>query len=230
MLLRHVQLCLGFLSCHSKSISFLPHLHTFYTLVKTIPHKHALFLFCLWLLTRIFTQSNHVMDPGSIHYPCHCWNKSIHSPKHGLKIHTHTHTHISLNPQHHWQMFSKLQSDHVPHWMVFRGSAPVSGVLALQGHGQIFGWGVNGAVETESINKCQQEQEADDTKYGDDEDGVHLHVHLLQWWQRGGGRRSTETRRWSPNRKRRLHGGRVGDAWHDGRCGLSRVVGALLWL
>lgn len=42
-------------------------------------------------------------------------------------------------------------------------------------------------MEAEGVEEGKEEQEADNTKNDDNQDSVHLHVHLLPWEQCGGG-------------------------------------------
>lgn len=72
-------------------------------------------------------------------------------------------------------------------------------------------------MEAEGVEEGQQEQEAHDTENDHNQDGVHLHVHLLPREQRGGaeeagGRRGRVEIGW-----RRPHGGQGGDFRHDGK-------------
>lgn len=75
-------------------------------------------------------------------------------------------------------------------------------------------------MEAEGVEEGEQEQKAYNTKNYNNQDVVHLHVHLLQWEPCGGGGGGQEAgvrRGGIETGWRRLHGGQVGDFRHDGK-------------
>lgn len=127
------------------------------------------------------------------------------------------------------------QSDNIPHWLVIRGAALVGGVLTVQaarvGCVWVFGQRADGAVEAEGVEEGKQEQQADNAKNDDDQDAVHLHVHLLPWEQCGGGQEAGgRLGSIEPGWRSHcgwLHGGQEGDFWHAGRMRALSGLGLL---
>lgn len=100
-------------------------------------------------------------------------------------------------------------SDDVPHRLVIGGAALIRGVLALHAAPvvRVFRGRLDGAVETEGVEEGEKEQQTDDTKDDDNQDGVHLHVHLLPREQRGGDGGAQEAGGRRGRAGRRSHGG-----------------------
>ena len=79
-------------------------------------------------------------------------------------------------------------SNDVPNRLVIGGAALIRGILAVHAAPvvRVFRGRLDGAVETEGVEEGEKEQQTDDTKDDDNQDGVHLHVHLLPREQCGG--------------------------------------------